>query len=337
MRVGLLYDMANPPGSGRDLADLYTHELDQMERADAWGIGGLWFTEHHFTADYTANPLIWMAAAAARTRRAALGTGVLLPALYDPVRLAEEIATLDQLSNGRVEIGVGLGWALEEFRVFGADPAKRTGLGREALDILRLAWSEDAFDYRGKHFDLRNVRVRPKPLQQPHPPIWGGASTPEGARRVARWRLPLLWVEPEVSRAYLDAYRSAGFPVEEARIDGYINLFVCDDPEAVWPEIRHHFLYQALRPDIKSKRAGPNGSIIERAALRLEDIDARRERGDILVVTPGQTVDAVRKRAAGSRINGFFCHNRICGMSDELSDRHVELLTREVAPALSAE
>jgi len=336
MRVGLLYDMANPPGSGRSFADLYAHELDQIERADAWGVGGVWFTEHHFTGDYTANPLIWMAAAAARTRRAALGTGVLLPALYDPVRLAEEIATLDQISNGRVEVGVGLGWALEEFRVFGVDPAKRVAVVREALDILKLAWTEDVFDYRGRHFDLQTVRVRPKPVQTPHPPIWGGASTPDGARRVARWRLPLLWVEPEVSQAYMDAWRDAGFPVGEARVDGYINLFVCDDPDAAWPEIRHNFLYQALRPDIMSKRAGPGGSAVDRAALGLEDIEARRRSGDILVVTPGQAVDAVRRRAAGQPVDGFFCHNRICGMSDELSDRHVELLVREVAPALAA-
>jgi alkanesulfonate monooxygenase SsuD/methylene tetrahydromethanopterin reductase-like flavin-dependent oxidoreductase (luciferase family) len=191
---------------------------------------------------------------------------------------------------------VGLGWALEEFRVFDADAAKRVGVVRETLEILRLAWSEDVFDYRGEHFELRDVRVRPKPVQKPHPPIWGGASTAQGARRVARWRLPLLWVEPAVSQAYMDAWRGAGFPTGEARIDGYVNLFVCDDPEAVWPEIRRNFLYQALRPDIKSKRAGPGGSVVERAALTLDDIEDRRRGGDILVVTPGQAVDAAPAR-----------------------------------------
>ncbi len=337
MRVGLLYDLANPPHIARDDAEFYAHELDQIERADAWGIGGVWFTEHHFTADYTANPLVMIAAAAGRTKRAALGTGILIPCLYHPVRLAEEIATLDVLSNGRVEIGVGLGWAIEEFKAFGVDPARRAGIVRETLEILRLAWTEDVFSYRGMYFSLDDVRVRPKPVQKPHPPIWGGATTVAGAERVARWRLPLLWVEPEISRAYMAAYVAEGFPVGEADIDGYINMFVCDDPAATWPEVRQYFLYQARRPDIKSRRAGPGGAISDRREITLDDIERQRETGDILVVTPKEAVEAVRKRAGGFPVSGFFCHNRICGMPDVLSDRHVELLAKHVAPALQAD
>lgn len=336
MRVGLLYDTANPPAGQRTFADLYQHELDQIERAEAWGIDGVWFTEHHFTADYTGAPLIWMAAAAARTRRVRIGSGVLLPSLYHPVRLAEDLATIDVISNGRVELGVGLGWALEEFRVFGVDPARRAGIVRETLEILRLAWGQDRFSFHGKHFDFEDVRVRPKPVQS-KPPIWGGASTAAGAQRVARWALPLLWVEPQVSRAYMEAWAAAGLAPGEAQIDGYINLFVCDDPEAVWPEVRECFLYQALRPDIHSKRAGPGGTVVERARVDLEEIEARRRRGEILVVTPQQAVRAVRERAVGFPVSGFFCHNRICGMPDALSDRHVELLAKEVAPALRAD
>jgi len=335
MRVGLLYDTANPPDGGRDTAGLYAHELDQIERAEGWGVDGIWFTEHHFTADYAAAPLVWMAAAAARTRRVRLGAGILIPALYHPVRLAEDLATIDAISGGRIELGVGLGWALEEFRVFGVDPARRAGITRDAVEVLRRAWRDETFSFAGEYFQFDGVRVRPRPVQR-ELKIWGGASTAAGAARVARWGMPLLWVEPAVSQAYLDAWAAAGRPAAEAEIDGYINLFVCDDPEAAWPEVRECFLYQALRPDIKSQRAGPGGTVLARAAYTLDDVEARRLSGDIIVATPQQAVAAVRARAAGAPVTGFFCHNRICGMSDALSDRHVELLCKEVAPALRA-
>lgn len=342
MRVGLLYDMANPAHVGRAPAEFYAHELGQIERAEALGIDGVWFTEHHFTTDYICSPIVMMAAAAARTRTIRIGTGILIPSLYHPVRLAEDLAVVDVLSNGRLELGAGLGWSLEEFATFGVETGQRVSVVREALEVLRLAWTQESFSFHGRHFDFDDVRVEPKPVQKPYPTIWGGASTVDGASRVARWRLPLLWVDPVVSRGYLDAWAAQGFPADEARIDGYINMFVCDDPEATWPKVRENFLYQARRPDIRSNRAGKGGATVARGPgsanwPSLDDIEARRAAGDILVVTPAQAVAAVRARSKGFPVNGFFCHNRVCGMSDELSERHVTLLATEVAPALRAD
>ena len=175
VRVGLLYDLANPPEWNREPAELYRYELEQAVRAEQLGIDGIWVTEHHFTHGYICSPLLFLTALATRTTAVRLGTAVLLPVLYHPVRLAEDIAILDVLSNGRVELGVGIGSVFQEYECFGVNPKERVSVLREILDILRLAWSGEEFSYHGNHFDLGPVTVIPKPSQQPHPPILGGA------------------------------------------------------------------------------------------------------------------------------------------------------------------
>ena len=204
VRVGLLYDLANPPEWNREPAELYRYELEQAVRAEQLGIDGIWVTEHHFTHGYICSPLLFLTALATRTTAVRLGTAVLLPVLYHPVRLAEDIAILDVLSNGRVELGVGIGSVFQEYECFGVNPKERVSVLREILEIFRLAWSGEEFSYHGKHFDLGPVTVIPKPSQQPHPPILGGAISIAGARRVGRWGLPLQWIDREIGEAYLD-------------------------------------------------------------------------------------------------------------------------------------
>jgi alkanesulfonate monooxygenase SsuD/methylene tetrahydromethanopterin reductase-like flavin-dependent oxidoreductase (luciferase family) len=337
VRVGLLYDLANPHEWYRDPAELYRYELEQAVRAELLGIDGLWVTEHHFTHGYICSPLVFLAALATRTTSVRLGTAVLLPDLYHPVRLAEDIAILDVLSNGRVELGVGIGSVLQEYQCFGVNPKQRVSVLRESLEILRLAWSAEEFTHHGKYFNLGPINVVPKPVQKPHPPILGGATSIAGARRVGRWGLPLQWIDRDIGEAYLESFPESGQPRERATIDGYINLFVCDDPAATWEAARDHYQYQFgrnIRYGLKSVDAAGNTSDIPLPTM--EDIERRRAEGWFLLLTPDQAIDEIEKRTRGLPVSGLFCHNRICGMPDELSERHVELMATAVKPAIQS-
>ena len=158
---------------------VYERALQRIEIMDRTGYDAVWLTEHHFTT-YSVCPSIPVLGtyAAARTKNLRIGTAVCLAAFYHPLRLAEEIALLDILSGGRVNWGAGRGYDLDEFKTFGVPFDESYVRFREAVDIVVRAWTSERLTYNGKFFSFDNVEVLPKPLQQPHPPVWMAASSP---------------------------------------------------------------------------------------------------------------------------------------------------------------
>ena len=167
-----------------------TLPLDQLtelvRHAEAAGFDGWFCTEHHQQAGINPSPLVTLAALAGRTERISLGTAVLLPPLYHPVRLASDAAVLDGLSGGRLIVGAGLGYQGADFDAFGIPIARRVSLLEESIEILKLAWTQERFSFNGRRFQLQNVSVVPKPVQAPRPPIWLAGWTEPGVRRAAR-------------------------------------------------------------------------------------------------------------------------------------------------------
>lgn len=127
-----------------------------------------------------------MAALVTRTKRVTIGTYVLLAPFHHPVKLAEETAVTDVLSNGRVRLGIGLGYRQEEFDEFNVPRNERLGRTLETIEILRRAWTGERFDFAGKYFNFRGVRVLPRPVSQPHPEILWGAAATKAIQRAAR-------------------------------------------------------------------------------------------------------------------------------------------------------
>src|SRR5712664_3550664 len=164
--------------------------LAMAERAEAAGFDSVWVGDS-LTARPRHEPLTLMAAIAARTRRVRLGTGVLLPALRNPVVLAHLIATVDRISEGRVILGVGIaadGPAIrKEFAACGVPWDRRVGRFLETLEICRALWSRDHVSFHGKHFTLDDVTMEPKPPRAGGPPIWIGGSGPTALREAARF------------------------------------------------------------------------------------------------------------------------------------------------------
>ncbi len=154
--------------------------------AEELGLDGFFLPEHHQEPFWPSAPLITLAGVAARTRNLRLGTAVTVMALHNPVRLAEEAATLDQLSGGRAVLGLGLGYIERDFAALGVPKRARVSLLEEGIEILRRAWTQRPFSFHGRRFHFDEVSIHPEPVQRPHPPIWLAAWSREGVRRAAR-------------------------------------------------------------------------------------------------------------------------------------------------------
>jgi probable F420-dependent oxidoreductase len=184
-RSGVEFGIGIPQVRAGQLADVEgLHRF--LARAEELGFESAWVLEQPIGTVATLEPVTLLAHAAAVTRRIRLGTAVILLPLRIPVVLAKELATVDQLSEGRLVVGLALGGERERYRVFGLSPEGRVRRFEEAVRLLKLLWSEASVTFHGEFWQLDEVAVEPKPVQRPHPPVWFGGGTPAAVRRAAR-------------------------------------------------------------------------------------------------------------------------------------------------------
>ncbi len=182
------------PSAADDLACVH-QQLEQGVLAEAMGFDYLWLTEHNFTGECAyADPIPFAGALAARTSRARLGFAVIQMALHHPVRLAIQLAVLDNLSRGRLEVGIGRGSSYNEYEYVGFGLRSDDSRDRmeEAAEVLTRAWTEEPFVHDGKFFSIRLPAVRPRPVQRPHPPIWRSVIAVESLVECGRAGIPVM-------------------------------------------------------------------------------------------------------------------------------------------------
>lgn len=154
-----------------------------VARAEALGYKSAWVLDHTFGTSAALEPVALLTYAAALTERLRLGTAVLLTAVRNPVHLAKSLATLDQLSGGRLMVGVGLGHGTENYSAYGLAPERRIRRFTEGIRLMKRLWTEPRVSFKGDFATLENAAVEPKPVQRPHPPIWFGGHHPDALRR----------------------------------------------------------------------------------------------------------------------------------------------------------
>ena len=251
MKFGLYSSIASPP-QGEHLDRCIDEVIAEAQLAEASGFDSCFFGEHHQDKDgFLPSPLIVATAVAAHTTRLRVGTSVVLLPLHHPVRVAEDVITLDLVSKGRVILGVGIGYQAADFRAFAVPMEHRVALFEEGVEIMRQCWTGERFSFRGKHYTLEDVQIRPRPFQRPAPPLWIGASVPAEARRAGRLAdafvgTPSMDLEFTVGLvdAYKTAAREAGRPAEVILMrDAWVARTRAEADAVYGPEVMASYQY----------------------------------------------------------------------------------------------
>ncbi len=321
VKLGLFFDLRNPEPWARPWPDVYARTLELVERAEDGGLASVWFTEHHLFADgYLPQPLTFLAAVAARTRRITLGTAVLLGALRPAPLIAEEAAVVDQLSGGRLQLGIGAGYSPREYELYGKELSRRYGLTDAAVaEVRRL---------------LDDGIVTPPPAQRPFP-IWLGYQGPQGARRAGRLGVGLLSLDRSLLEPYREGLAEGGHDPASARTGGMLDVVVADDPEAALERILPHHLHQA---NTYAECAVAGTGVAPRVLTAEKVLSRRTGPGSVpglRVLTADEAADAIREATDGTPAEHVYLWASVAGMPGDLVDRHLELLCTEVAPALA--
>jgi len=317
----LRLDMRNP-AFGADRETLYRAALEMAAWADEHGLYGVQFSEHHASEDgYLPSPVVLGAAIAARTRRLRLRFALILLPLNNPLKIAEDLAVLDILSGGRVEVVLGAGYVPAEFEMFGVDPAERGRLMEEGIAALKAAWRGEPFRYRG-----RGALVRPRPLQQPHPPLWMGGSTPAAARRAARLSDYFYTENRELYRHFEAERERLGLAPVPFRDLGTGFLAVSEDPDAEWARMAPFVLHECNSYGRWSAAAATNSQYTE-----VTDAGALRASGLYPVLRPREAVDYIRARGPGAQL---LLHPLISGMPPAIGWDQLRCFAEQVLPQL---
>ena len=178
LSLPLLKDLSSP--------DPLRETYDLAVLAEEHGFDTVTIGHHHFMPGNAADPLTFLATVAARTSTVRVGTGIFQLPIHNPVRVAEQVATIDQLSGGRVTLGVGMGWWPLEYQVMGSNFRERGARMEEALEILRLVWTQESTSYDGRFWSFPELTVHPRPIQQPSPPLWVAGVADAAVDRAAR-------------------------------------------------------------------------------------------------------------------------------------------------------
>jgi alkanesulfonate monooxygenase SsuD/methylene tetrahydromethanopterin reductase-like flavin-dependent oxidoreductase (luciferase family) len=261
VNFGLWYDFRNPAQWRRPFGQMYRDYLDQIVRAEQLGFGSVWLTEHHFCEDgYTPSPLVIAGAIGERTRTMRIGTNLIVIPLHDPVRIAEDAATLSLLTGGRFDLGVGIGYKQPEFEAFGRELKNRPSMIEDACEIIRRGWSGQNVNYTGKRFSLGDLPITPVPEQVPALLI-GGMAQPaiDRAARIGDGFLSTGGIGLDL---YVEALERQGKDPAKGRIVLGCWALISSDPKAEAQRAGPHALYQA-NEYIRWGAFGPPGQVPE--------------------------------------------------------------------------
>ena len=321
--VGVWFDLRNPPGWRQDPARLYGFTLELCEEAERLGADSVWFSEHHgFEDGYLPQPLTFAAAAAARTTRVRLGTGILVAPLRKTAQLAEEAAVVDIISGGRLDLGLGAGYRVPEFRLFGADVAARYRVLDQQVGELRRLWGDGG--------------LTPAPVQE-RLPIWLGYQGPKGARRAGRMGEALLSAAASSWPPYRNGLAEGGHDEAVARMGGGVQAYVTDDPERDWPLVAPHIAYaqDSYRRYMAEGTGHPAPRPVDPERLRTRGPDAG-PLSYFLFGTPEQIAAAIRAYTGDAPVQTVWLGASVAGLPHDLAVRHVQTICTRLRPLLAA-
>ena len=333
---------SSQPSAFRDIFEL-------ADRAEAWGVDCVWLGEIHFTPTRSviSASLQVASAIATRTRRLRVGTAVQVLPLNHPLRIAEEVATLDHISEGRFEFGIGRSGVVRTYDLYGVSYAESQARFREALEVIRRAWTGEPFSYEGEFYRVQNATVVPRPYQVPHPPIRMATTSDETFPLAGRLGLPIFIglrtteiADLQLQLApYRQAWREAGHPGNPSvylRIPVYASTTEQGAAEEPRPSLASFFARQTELARAAVGRAGAGPADRRRmqaermGSLSYEDILARK----VAFGTAAGVIDRLTRLRDELELDGVVAELNPGGLiPPELETRSLRILTREVLPA----
>ncbi len=337
LNVGLLFPFRNPPAWRKPFAQFYAEQLEQTRVAEQLRYDEIWLTEHHFAEDGYSPAILPIASAiAAITNRIRIGTYLVLLPLHNAVRVAEDAATIDVISNGRFDLGVGQGYAPGEFAAYGVNRKTRAGRLEEGIEVMRGAWTKDDFSYAGKHYNVKNIRLMPRPVQSPHPPLWIGAGAPKAIERAGRMGVNFMGLaNPAAQKTYDDSLRSAGRDPKDFSAAQLHFTYVGRTTDEAWEHCQDHLHYMITWYTRWLAEAGENfgpgqiPQVPEATKLRHS-----LSMFPLLVGTPDEVAAKLNHSFGQVRTTHLVLGMHLPGIAPERSRRSMELFAREVAPQL---
>ena len=335
--------------AGATDAAFFQELIQTVDAAEAWGLDGIWLGEIHFlpSRSILSSPLVVAAALVTRTKRMCIGTAVHVIPLRNPLGVAEDVATLDHLSGGRFEFGIGRSGSPRSYNLLGIPYEESNGRLIEALEVMREAWKGERFSFKGTYFTVDNAVVGPRPLQKPHPPVRIAALNPNSFLRAAELGLHIFvglrGTDISILRGhiehYQEAWHKAGHP-GEGSVYLRIPLYVAETDEAAIEESRESVVYYFRRQSELARQGTGSGTVTtgqrlaqadELATLSLEHI--LRER--VVIGSPSSLVRRLRELREQLHLDGIIVEPNPGGMIPlEPMMKSLKLLASEVAPAL---
>jgi len=347
MEFGMFHEF--PWSKGHTETEAFDLSFEQIDAAEGWGLDVMWLAELHAapTRSVLSAPLNVATAIATRTKRMKIGTAVQVLPLCHPLRLAEEAATVDQISHGRLIFGIGRSGFPRTYQAYGVPYAESRERFAETLEILKRAWTEDSFSYDGQFYSFRDVHLVPKPYQKPFPELRIAVNSPDTFPAVGTLGYPIFAavrigtlseLAPNIA-AYRAAWRAAGHP-GEGGVYLRLPLYIADTYERARDEAEEsimHF-YRWLGDQLEASASQAGARAIEQRAERGQRLQsltyAEALRDKVVVGSPRQVSDRLRALRDELGLDGILAEIN-CGsmMSHEQVMRSLKLLCQEVMPA----
>src|SRR5437762_1210232 len=342
MQIVFTSGIRNLPSKPLPLPHLYRDHLEEVVLAEELGFDNVWASEHHFSPDqWNPSPFTFLAAVAARTSRIRLGTYVLLLPLRNPVQVAEDVAVLDNISNGRVDLAVGVGSAAGEFRTLGIPVGERLGRTFEALTVIERCFAGEEFSHHGKYFEFPDLRMTTTPVQRPGPPIWVASMGPQSTRWTARRGYHMAAGAGPGHASYEALLREFGHDPATRQIASVpIRLHLAASREQAWDEAEAglhqvlHFYRTHGNPEAGSRGSGLLGNLPPVGEFR--DVPGIGHGGQPFAVG---TPDAVMQALLPYRdrqLTHLSLNLHQPGQDSASVRRSMRLFARELMPALKA-
>src|SRR5262245_26943987 len=343
---GIFHEFSRSPG--QTVAEAFAQSFAQVDAAERWGLDVVWLAELHFLPERSvvSAPLVVASAIAARTRRLRIGIAVQVLPLCHPLRLAEEVATVDHISGGRLIFGVGRSGFPRTYEAYGISYAESRERFAEVLEILKRAWTQQRFTFEGEYYRFRNITLVPRPLQSPHPPLRIAATSPDTYPAIGAMGLPIFVavrlgtieeLGPNIA-AYRAAYRAAGH-AGEGRVYLRVPIYVGETEATARAEPEQSIMqfYRTLGQQIEDSATRAGARAIEQRAERGQALQTvtydAALRDKVIVGTPDKVAARLEDLIRKLGLNGVLAELNCGGLiANDKVMRSLQLMCEEVAP-----